>query len=351
MNTKNNNLPNTVSVIGAGSWGTALAIALAENINTVKLWGNVPEAMEELARTRINEPYEISQVLNDNIEVHVDLDEVINEELCFLVVVPSHAFRPAIMQLCDAIQRAGKSPGDAKIVWGTKGLEPNTLELLSTVANEVFGENSTQAVLSGPSFAKETAAGQPTAFTIASENLDDAKALATWFKSDFTRPYVSDDIIGVQIGGAIKNVMAIAAGISSGLGYGANASAALITRGLAEIIRLGVAMGAKPETFMGLSGIGDLMLTSTDNQSRNRRFGYGIGQGRSKDKVINEINQEIEGITTVKTAFELGQRINIDMPITRQVYEIVHLGKSPKEAEHALLERELTQENQGVSSS
>ena len=336
--------PTTLSVIGSGSWGTALAITVAQTIDNVILWGKESEEIEAIKRDGVNSRYLPDTPLPDNIVATDQFDEVINDDLCFLIVVPSHAFRTVLTLLHSQLLEAGKNPDKAVIVWGTKGLEPKTQNLLSDVAADVFGGQAVLGVVAGPSFAKETAAKQPTAFTVASSNLEEADALANWFRTPATRAYHGDDIIGTQIGGAVKNVMAIAAGISAGLGYGANAAAALMTRGLSEITRLGLKLNAKPATLTGLSGMGDLVLTCTDNLSRNRRFGLGLGEGKSQEQVIKEIAQEIEGINTALEVNELAKRLDVDMPITRQVFMVVHQGKDPRDAVDALLNRDSSAE-------
>jgi len=229
---------------------------------------------------------------------------------------------------------------NAVIAWATKGLEPDKGRPLSDAAREILGADAALAVISGPTFAKEVAQGLPTAFTVASENAATAETVATWLRGERTRVYINSDVAGVQLGGAIKNVIAIAAGISDGLGFGANARAALITRGLAELTRLGIAMGGKKETFTGLTGAGDLILTCTDNLSRNRRLGLGLGQGRKLGEVMSEIGQEVEGVATARELHQLASRMNVEMPITEQVYRVLFDNLPPQAAVEALLKRE-----------
>ncbi len=332
--------PDQVTVIGAGSWGTSLAVLLCRNINRVTLWGHNPDALYPIIRNRRNDRYLPGINLPDNLSVEPDCDQAINDELCFVVVVPSHAFHQTLSNLKTRIETLGRNPASATLVWGTKGFDTHCGGLLSDSATRIFPETEKLGVLSGPSFALETARLLPTALTLASKSAVHAQSMATWFRTPFTRVYFSDDPTGVQLGGAIKNVMAIAAGISDGLGYGANAKAALITRGLSEMSRLGVALGGKPETFMGLTGAGDLILTCTDDQSRNRRFGLGLGAGRSQDEIAGEIGQEIEGIHTVTELFKLSRQHKIDMPITEQVYNIVCHNANPGTAVEKLLQRD-----------
>ena len=332
-------LPEHVTVIGAGSWGTALAILLSNNIKRVTLWGHDPDELQPLITDRQNERYLPGINLPENIEIQPKLANAINPALCFLVVVPSHAFRQALVNLKSEIKNLGKESCAASIVWGTKGFDTNSGDLLSHVANQVFPDTEKLGVISGPSFAMETARLLPTALTLASNSSDHAESMAAWFRTPSTRVYFSNDPVGVQLGGAIKNVMAVAAGISDGLGYGANARAALITRGLSELSRLGIKLGGKPETFMGLTGVGDLILTCTDNQSRNRRFGLGLGEGKTREQIAQEIGQEIEGINTARELYNISQKHHVDMPITEQVYNIIYQGAAPDAAVQTLLRR------------
>ncbi len=331
--------PERVTVIGAGSWGTALAILLCHNIERVLLWGRNTEAMEKMAKARANARYLPGIAFPRNLEIQPDFQRIGNDGLCFVVAVPSHGFRPTLENLKHHILNHGFQLADATVIWGTKGFDPASGGLLSEAADEVLGHSVRCGVISGPSFAKETANSLPTALTLACRSNANAENMASWFRTPTTRVYFSDDLVGVQLGGAIKNVMAIAAGISDGLGYGANARAALITRGLSELTRLGLALGGKAETFMGLTGVGDLILTCTDDQSRNRRFGLALGAGTSKAEAIAEIGQEIEGINTVRKLFEISKNIDVDLPITEQVYRIIHQDHDPATAVQLLLQR------------
>ena len=332
-------LPAQVSVLGAGSWGSALALLVARNIDNVVLWGRNREQIQSIKQNGENQQYLPDVPFTKNLAATSDLSETINDTLDFLVVVPSQAYRQTLINLKQTILSANKDPNQATIVWGTKGFDIESGKLLNQVTEEIFGIYSTQAVISGPSFAKETAMGLPTALTLACRSSAQAELLSKWFRTDSTRVYFSDDPIGVQLGGAIKNIMAVAAGISDGLGFGANARAALITRGLSEMSRLGTALGGKPETFMGLTGVGDLILSCTDDQSRNRRFGLGVGQGVPRDQLITQIGQEIESINTVRELYRISQNVDVDMPITEQVYNIVHNNADPAEAVRHLLRR------------
>lgn len=332
-------LMNTsVSVLGAGSWGTALALLLARNGCDVNLWGHHPQHMTSLATTRRNQRYLPDVEFPANLSVTADLGQAVAAASIILIAVPSHAFRDLLLKIMPQL-----APG-VRIAWATKGLETHTGRLLHEVLTEILGAGISHAVLSGPSFAGEVAANQPTAITVASSQPAFAKEMAGLLHNIHFRAYTSEDIIGVQLGGATKNVLAIATGVADGLGFGANARAALMTRGLAEMVRLGLALGGKMETFMGLAGVGDLILTCTDNQSRNRRFGLGLGKGLKRDEVVREIGQEIEGIATSATIHRLAQAHGIEMPITEQTYRILNEGLPPADAVTNLLIRELKPE-------
>ncbi|MBX2869343.1 MAG: NAD(P)-dependent glycerol-3-phosphate dehydrogenase [Acidiferrobacterales bacterium] len=328
----------SISVIGAGSWGTALAILLAQNLGEVRLWGRNGTA--QLESDRSNERYLPGVSFPAPLTVVEEFKDTVTSSLNFLIVVPSHAFRATLEELANAIDQKGLSSSSATLLWGTKGFDANSGDLLSEVVEDVFPDIQTYGVVSGPSFAAETAKGMPTGLSIACNNDTRAEQLSAWFRTATTRVYFTDDMVGVQLGGAIKNVMAVATGISDGLGYGANARAALITRGLAEMTRLGCALGGKANTFSGLAGVGDLILTCTDNQSRNRRFGLGIGAGRSREQVVAEIGQEIESINTAKELYLKASGLGIEMPITEQVYEVLHNDVSPDIAVKRLLARD-----------
>jgi glycerol-3-phosphate dehydrogenase (NAD(P)+) len=267
-------------------------------------------------------------VVTDNLEQAAQFSDLI------LLAIPSHAFKKTLLALQPALTN------NTKIAWATKGLDPESGSFLHQVILNILGQQTPIALLSGPTFAKEVATGLPTAITIASPQPDFAKQLAKLFHNRYFRAYTNTDIIGTQIGGATKNVLAIAAGIADGLGFGANTRSALITRGLVEMMRLGDALGGRQETFMGLAGLGDLILTCTDNQSRNRRFGLGLGKGQNRDDLIREIDQEIEGISAAQEIFHLAQKYGIDMPITEQTYAVLYQGLSPLSAVKNLLGRE-----------
>jgi len=322
----------TLALLGAGSWGTALAILLARNGRQVRLWGHAAE-IEALRRDGENRHYLPGLPLPPGIQPLAELGEALAGADDVLVALPSHAFRAVLHRLRD-LGMQGRP-----LAWATKGLEPGSDKLLNEVAAEALGQGPF-AVLSGPSFAREVAQGLPTAITVASSDGDYAARWAGHLHSDRFRAYTSDDIVGVQVGGAAKNVMAIGAGVADGLGFGANTRAALITRGLAEIMRLGIALGGRRETFMGLAGLGDLVLTCTDDQSRNRRMGLALARGLDVAAARREIGQAVEGVDTVRGLRQKARGLGIEMPITEQIYRVLFEGLAPRAAVHALLERE-----------
>ncbi|WP_456378488.1 NAD(P)H-dependent glycerol-3-phosphate dehydrogenase [Thiolapillus sp.] len=322
-----------IAVLGAGSWGTALGILLARHGHQVRLWGHMADDIAILEQDRENKHYLPGIPFPATLSPTANLAKSISGADEILIVVPSHAFASVLLQVKTL------APSLCSLSWATKGLEPERRRLMSEVAGEVFPEADI-AVVSGPTFAMEVAKGMPTAVTIASSNPAYARRLADYLHGDTFRAYTSDDIIGVQIGGAAKNVMAIAAGMSDGLGFGANARAALITRGLAEITRLGLAMGGKHDTFMGLAGLGDLVLTCTDNQSRNRRMGLALADGHGIEEARKQIGQEVEGLAAARDFYSKARDLGVEMPITEHVYRIIYKGLDPAIAVKALLSRE-----------
>ena len=326
---------SAVTVLGAGSYGTALAICLARNGHQVTLWGRNSDDVATLAAERKNQRYLPDVPFPDTLLLQADLQQAVASSAIVLVVVPSHAFADTLQQI-----KPGLVEG-AQVAWATKGLEPNTGRLLQEVALQELGDEMPLAVLSGPTFAKEMAIGLPTAISVSSTSTEFAQQLADLLHCGRSfRVYNNDDFIGIQLGGAVKNVIAIGAGMSDGVGFGANARTALITRGLAELTRLGCALGAKQETFMGMAGLGDLILTCTDNQSRNRRFGLALGKGEGVDAAIESIGQVVEGFRNTKEVYLLAQRAGVEMPITEQIYKVLYENKDMKEAAMALLGRE-----------
>lgn len=322
----------SIAVLGAGSWGTALAVLLSQNGHDVRLWGNLPDEIALLIQERRNNHYLPGIDFPESLIPMVDLVEALQDVDEVLIVVPSHAFRT----VCQAISPL--LPEDCGVSWATKGFEPGTQQLLSHVATEILPGHAL-AVISGPTFAGEVARGLPTAVTVASDSQPYAEKLAELLHAPWFRAYTSSDMIGVQVGGASKNVLAIAAGIADGLGFGANTRAALITRGLAEIMRLGTRMGGQIETFMGLAGLGDLVLTCTDDQSRNRRMGLALARGLTIEQARREIGQEVEGIHTAQEVYQLAQKWGEEMPISEQVYRVLFDGLNPQIAVHNLLDR------------
>ena len=329
---------NSITVLGAGSWGTALAIRLAANGNPTCLWGHEPDFMATLAAERVNKKFLPGAVFPEPLVIETDLTRAVQHSRDLLLAVPSHALREVLEASKSALA------DNSRIAWATKGLEQGSGKFMSDVLEEVLGTHYPAAVVSGPTFAKEVAAGLPTALTVASNNPPFANDLASRLHGDTMRVYTSDDMIGVQLGGTVKNVLAIASGITDGLQLGANSRAALITRGLAEIIRLGDAMGARRETLMGLSGVGDLILTCTDDLSRNRRLGLALGRGTPLEIAIDEIGQVVEGFNTAREVVQLAQQYKVEMPISEQVYRVLHEGLAPETAVHNLLARDIRSE-------
>lgn len=323
-----------IAILGAGSWGTALAILAARNGCQTLLWGHNPDHIAALAQDRQNKRYLPEYLFSEHLAVTADLAEVAAFSNLILVCVPSHAFKNTLIKLKPY------SSNEIKIAWASKGFNPDDGSLLHEIVAKIFSAQTPAAILSGPTFASEVAANLPTAITIASAQPDFAKQLAGILHGGLFRTYTSSDVIGVEVGGAVKNVLAIAAGIADGLGFGANTRAALITRGLGEIIRLGVKLGGKQDTFMGLAGLGDLILTCTDNQSRNRRFGLALGLGKDRTTAIQEIGQEIEGVSAARETFLLAKKYAIDMPISEQTYKVLYEGLAPRTAVQNLLARE-----------
>ena len=321
-----------IAVLGAGSWGTALGMLLCRNGHSVRLWGHEPEHMAQLATEGENRQFLPGLPLPPNLTPTANLGAALDGARDLLVVVPSHAFATLLPQVADLL------PAGIGVAWATKGFEPGTGRLLHQVAAQALPGRDLAAI-SGPSFAREVAQGLPTAVTVASPQGLYAQRIADLLHGERFRAYVNNDIVGVQVGGGAKNVLAIAAGIADGLGFGANTRAALITRGLAELIRLGTALGGKPETFMGLAGLGDLVLTCTDNQSRNRRMGLALARGLDLAAAKAEIGQEVEGVITALAVHAMSKAHGVEMPISEQVHAVLYRGVTPSEATATLLER------------
>ncbi len=327
-----------ITVIGAGSWGTALAIQLARAGNAVTLWGRDKNLMNLMHRERCNERYLPGCSFPENLSVESDWDLAVVNAQRILVSVPSHSFRVVLEKLADTL---GERVADLEIAWATKGFELSTGLLPHQLAHQLLPDCKNYAVVSGPTFALEVGAGLPTAITVAGSNPEWSTRLAAALRTKNFIAYTSEDMVGVEIGGAVKNALAIGAGLSDGLGFGANARIAMINRGLRELSRLGIAMGAKAETFVGLAGMGDLVLTCTDNQSRNRRMGLALAAGKSVDEAAEEIGQVVEGVGAARAVYEQAKRLQVRMPIIEQIYRVVVEHVDPRDAVEALLSREL----------
>lgn len=329
---------NTIAVLGAGSFGTALAILLARNGNNTCLWGRDKAQIELLHQERVNRKYLPDAPFPFNLRVTCDFSAAVAGVKDILIVTPSYAFSETLNQLKPLVDK------DVRIAWACKGLEPGSSDFLDNRVVEVFGEKCPKAVLSGPTFASELAVGSPTAITLAADNEQFASDLTNRLVNEAFRVYLSTDLRGVQFGGALKNIVAIGAGIADGLGFGANARTALITRGLAEMMRLGIQLGGRQETFTGMAGLGDLVLTCTDNQSRNRRFGLALGKGSNIDEAAKEIGQVVEGVRNTKEVYHLAQLHNVDMPICQAIFNILYCDQNPKEAARELFSRAMKSE-------
>ena len=325
-------------MLGAGSWGTALAIQCARAGHAVRLWGRSAEHCAAMERERVNQRYLPEAAFPEKLRVAGELGGALAGADDVLIAVPSHAFREMLTAL-----RALLTPGQ-RLCWATKGFEISSGRLPAEVAREVLGTGRMTAVLSGPTFAREVGAGLPTAMTIASRDAAYAEQLAHDFSTPAFRAYTSTDIVGVEVGGAVKNVLAIGAGLSDGLGFGANSRIALITRGLVEMTRLGVTLGAQRETFMGLAGLGDLVLTCTDDQSRNRRFGLLLAKGLDSASALREIGQIVEGYGAARALHEVAQRERVTMPISAGIYGVLYAGLPADEVVRGLMMRPIRPE-------
>jgi len=327
-----------IAVLGAGSWGTALAIQFARAGHPTLLWGRDPAQLALLARDRANARYLPGAAFPPALEVEEDLGRALARAPDVLLAVPSAGFRSTLETLKPRL-----GPGQ-RVAWATKGFELETGLLPHQVAHAVLGPEVPLAVLSGPTFAVEVGRGLPTAMTVASPDAEFAELLARTLSGANFRAYTSPDIVGVEVGGAVKNVLAIGTGIADGMGYGANTRIALITRGLAEMTRLGLALGARRETFMGLAALGDLVLSCTDDQSRNRRFGLAIAAGKGAAEAQRAIGQVVEGVNAARAVRTVAARHGVEMPIAEQVYAVLYEGRAVGEAVRALMQRELRQE-------
>lgn len=325
------------TIIGDGGWGTALALVLHGNGHSVRVWGPFPEYLETVRRNHENATYLPGAAIPDDMEWIADPREAAAEAEAIVLAVPTRFFRGVMESF------RGHIPGGAHLVSVAKGLDKDTHECMTGVAEHVLGVQSV-AALSGPSHAEEVARGIPSAVTLACADHERAVTLQELFANRAFRVYTSSDVVGVQLGGALKNVIAIAVGISDGLGFGDNTRAALITRGLAEMTRLGCALGASAETFAGLSGMGDLIVTCTSRLSRNRGVGERLGKGESIDDILGSMKQVAEGVWNCSNALAVAQEAGIDVPITSEVQAIIHEGKNPRDAVSSLLSRDVKPE-------
>ncbi|HCO43786.1 MAG TPA: glycerol-3-phosphate dehydrogenase [Gammaproteobacteria bacterium] len=330
-------MTDTLAVLGAGSWGTALAIALARRGHAVRLWTRSAADAAAMNALRVNARYLPDLVLPTGVTATAALDAAVAGADGVLVAVPSSAFRELLRQLAPLADWR-------QLAWASKGFERDSGNLLHEVLAEELGPQVEGVVISGPSFAAEVALNLPTALVVAARQAADADAWVRRLHGDALRAYRSDDPIGVQVGGAVKNVLAIAAGMADGAGFGANARAALVTRGLVEVQRLGVALGAQPQTLLGLGGLGDLLLTCTDDQSRNRRLGLALAAGKTLQQASEALGQVAEGAVTVRAVQRLAQRFTVQMPICAAVYSVLYEGCAARDAMQALLARAPTDE-------
>ena len=332
-------MPN-IAVLGAGAWGTALAKVLADKQNPTFLWSHTPALARSINEKRINERYLPSASLPPSLRATADLEEALRSAELVVVVVPSHALRHVVADAQRYI------PKNALICSATKGIENDSLMLMSEVLVDVLGREVEPRLtyLSGPSFAKEVAAGQPTAVTVVGTSHSQTVAVQHAFATERLRVYSSDDVVGVEMGGALKNVIAIAAGALDGLGFGHNARAGMITRGLAEIARVAMAKGGSPLTLAGLSGLGDLILTCTGELSRNRTVGFELGRGRTLEDILATLGHVAEGVKTAKSAYDLSRKLDVEMPITAEVYQVIYEQKPAFQAVVSIMNRALRKE-------
>ncbi|MBP3039170.1 NAD(P)H-dependent glycerol-3-phosphate dehydrogenase [Bacillaceae bacterium Marseille-Q3522] len=335
----------TVVVLGAGSWGTALSMVLADNDHSVRLWGHKEAQIREINENHTNQSYLPEIILPANIVGYTSLSEALSGADIMVVAVPTKAVRE-VMQMVNRLQ---ESP--VIVVHVCKGIEPDTLFRVSQMIAEELNREIVEdiVVLSGPSHAEEVSLRHPTTVTVSSKNISSAEKIQDLFMNHHFRVYTNPDIVGVEIGGALKNIIALAAGITDGLGYGDNAKAALMTRGLAEISRLGIKMGANPLTFSGLTGIGDLIVTCTSVHSRNWRAGHLLGKGKNLDEVLENMGMVVEGVRTTKAAFQLAEKYKVDMPITKALYRVLFQHENVKDAVDGLMNRVKTHEMEDLT--
>jgi len=326
--------PKTIAVLGAGSWGTALALQLARCGHQVLLWGRGEARCAQMVRENENSRYLPGAAFPETLTVEPSLAAAVEAADRILLVTPSHGFPDMLTQIKPLLT------GQQDLAWASKGFEPGSGRLLHQVLAEVLGDDAPMAVVTGPSFAREVADNLPTAVTVASPDLSHAQRWVDVLHGGSFRAYVTDDIIGAELGGAVKNVLAVGTGIIDGMQLGTNARAAMMTRGLAEMMRLSEAMGARRETLMGLSGIGDLILTCTGDLSRNRRFGLAIGRGTSQADALADIDQVVEGVRTAEELMRLSRRYDIELPISEQISKILDGSITPTEGVRNLMSRD-----------
>lgn len=327
----------SVTVLGAGTWGIALSGVIARNGHKVRAWDYYPKVIEDLKRTR-STPRLPDYQIDEAVELVADLEDAARGAEVLVIVVPSTAVR----QTCESLKKVGITGSDKTWVICSKGIEPDTLMLLDAVVADVMGRKTEERIgaLSGPSHAEEVTRGLPTVVTACSSNPEVAQEILDVFFHPRFRVYTHDDIVGVELGGSLKNVIAIAAGVSDGMGFGDNSRAALVTRGLAEMVRLGVEMGARRDTFMGLAGLGDLVVTTSSSHSRNHRFGEYLAQGMTCDEALEAVGMVVEGYATAKSANALSRKFHVEMPITEAVYRVIYEDMPARKALEQLLSRE-----------
>ncbi|HFU4466349.1 TPA: NAD(P)H-dependent glycerol-3-phosphate dehydrogenase [Streptococcus suis] len=332
----------TIAILGPGSWGTALAQVLNDNGHTVRIWGNIPEQIDEINKEHTNKRYFKNVILDENIKGYKDLTETLDGVDAVLFVVPTKVTRLVAKQVAQALKHK------VVVMHASKGLEPDSHKRLSEVLEEEIPAElrSEIVVVSGPSHAEETIVRDLTLISAASKDLETATYVQNLFSNRYFRLYTNNDVIGVETAGALKNIIAVGAGALHGLGFGDNAKAAIIARGLTEITRLGVAMGANPLTYSGLSGVGDLIVTGTSVHSRNWRAGDLLGKGEKLEDIEANMGMVIEGISTTKAAYELAQELNVYMPITQAIYSVIYQGASIQDAIQEIMSGEFRQENE-----
>ncbi|WP_202080021.1 NAD(P)H-dependent glycerol-3-phosphate dehydrogenase [Caldalkalibacillus salinus] len=329
-----------IAVLGAGSWGTALSIVLADNGYDVCLWSRRKEQAEEINQHHTNEKYLPGVTLPTRIKAELSVEKVLEDTTYILLVLPTAIVRQVAKELLPYLT------SEHVIIHSSKGIEPDTYKRVSQLIEEEIPERKRKGivVLSGPSHAEEVSHRSPTTVVVGSESLDLAEKVQDLFINQHFRVYTNNDVTGMEIGGSLKNIIALGAGLTDGLEFGDNAKAALMTRGLAEIARLGIEMGAHPLTFAGLAGVGDLIVTCTSQHSRNWRCGYALGQGQTVDDVLSSMGMVVEGIRTTKAAYQLGKEKNVEMPITQELYKVLFEDKSPQQAAEDLMGRGPTHE-------